>query len=101
MKKQEFLDELGKRFKYVHYIVNNAKGFNNLVRDEVVVAIINSGQVYRDVISFWVRNEKKPDEEILDVEWDGSYSKIDTEIENILKGSDIHCGTEKYKKRKM
>lgn len=100
MKKKEFLDEIGKRFKYVHYIVPIGKGFDNLAMDEVVVAMVDYRQVYRDTISFWVHNEGKTNEEILDVKWKGSYFKIDTEIENVLAGKNIRYENEKSERRK-
>ena len=101
MKRQEFLNEIGKRFKYVYFFVNTAQRFDNLAMDRIIVAMIGYGQVYQDTISFWVQNEGKSNEEILDVRWEGSYFKIDTEIENILIGKNIYQRNERHERKKQ
>ena len=40
MKKQEFLDELGKRFKYIGKIIYNDYGFDNFKKCEIKVVMI-------------------------------------------------------------
>ncbi len=106
MKKQEFLNELQKRFKFVKWTYCDLSEYKGLGEYKVKIAVIQEQnsckRVLRDTIFFFVLNETKSNEEILDMKWGGSHSQINKEIKYILITHNIHTAyeCEKFKKGK-
>ena len=98
MKKQEFLNELGKRFKYIGKIIYNDYGFDNFKKCEIKVVMIEDvmyGIVHEEMVSFWMQNEGKPNEKILDVRWKGLSSEFNEEIVGILDDAKVYYRPDK------